>query len=49
MTDFLFYAVAALALPVGAVVLAHIALRQLDRELARGGDKRGLSKGHSQG
>lgn len=41
MSDFVLYAVAALGLPVGAVIIAHFVVWQQDRDLARSDAKAG--------
>ena len=47
MTEFLLFAFAALALPVGAVIVTHFVSWQLDRELARGSVKNAAQESHS--
>ena len=44
MNDFILYALAALALPVGSVIIAHFVLWQQDRDLARIDEKSASSK-----
>ena len=44
MSDFILYALAAFALPVGSVIIAHFVLWQQDRDLARSDAKSGSVK-----